>query len=165
MKNWIGETNEFVKSSLSRWLTIIGLGHPLRSDDYVGSLIVKDLNKIGPINARVKLLDLENSAEAMPSSIVHSGSSDLMVVDAVEMRLPPGSIRLVEVTDTTYPFFATHNLPVKLILSETIGASQAKLLGIQPLNVAFGTQLSDVVQSARHKIVQHLGSLITTGGY
>lgn len=133
----------------------------MRSDDYVGSLIVKDLSKIGRINPRVKLLDLENSAEAMPSTI---GSNGLIVVDAVEMRQPPGTIRLIELTDTTYPFYATHNLPMKLILQQATGELQAKLLGVEPLNVEFGSRLSGPVQSARNKIVQHLGPLIIGNG-
>ncbi len=144
---------------------IVGIGHPLRSDDYVGSLIAKDLQtQIVRVSGKFVVVDAENSPENVLAKILDKQVRLIIIVDAVDMGLPAGTIRLFSLNETTYPFFTTHNIPLHVILRSDDDKGRVVLLGVQPKTVDFGTGLSDQVETARHDIVQLLRNLIQRMG-
>ena len=74
----------------------------------------------------------------------------VLVVDAADMDLEPGSIRRIHADRLDDPFLmTTHTLPLTfLIESLREFVPQVDLLGIQPNIVAFGFPMSEEVRSA-----------------
>jgi hydrogenase 3 maturation protease len=74
----------------------------------------------------------------------------VLVVDATEMELKPGDIRLVDDRFVAERFImTTHDLPVSYLIAslrETV--PEVRLLGIQPSLVAFGYPMSATVDRA-----------------
>jgi hydrogenase 3 maturation protease len=145
-------------SSLRRKLALVGIGHPLRSDDYAGSYLVKQLikrtNKRLPLG--VYLFDGEDSVEVLISKIAELEPEHVVFVDACEMRMKPGEVQLISVTQTSYPFFTTHGVPLRLLAEQLLPSSQVWILAIQPKQTDFGEHLSPEIASVVDSILDLL---------
>lgn len=153
--SWARKMELVLQRHESGGIVFLGIGHPLRSDDYVGSLIAKDLAGKDCSRGRVRIVDAENSPENVLGSISDKASV-LVIIDSVDAALPPGSIRFVDVNETTYRFFTSHNIPLAQMLQTGPEAPKALLLGIQPGTLGVGGRLSREVQNARATIVREL---------
>jgi hydrogenase 3 maturation protease len=141
-------------------VVIVGLGHPLRSDDYVGSLIAKDLAKKTKDHGRVKVVDAENSPENVYHMVLRNEPGLIMFIDSVDVGLEPGSIILADLNETSYPFFTTHNLPLKMLMQSGPEAPRVVLLGIQPRTLEVGGPVSEEVEQARSIVIQELVRIV-----
>jgi hydrogenase 3 maturation protease len=141
-------------SSLTRKLVLVGMGHPLRSDDYVGSYLVKKI--IAQTKLRlplgVYLFDAEDNVEALISKIAELAPEHVVFVDACEMRMKPGGVQLISVTQTSYPFFTTHGVPLRLLSEQLLPKSQVWILAIQPKQTDFGEHLSPEIIAAADSV-------------
>ncbi len=159
-QNWAQKLEGLIaKSSPSRKITIIGIGHPLKSDDYVGSLIARDLEK-KIHHSRVVVVDAEQSLENILGKMQEEEPGLLIIVDALDMRQPPGTIQLFDLDQVTDAFFTTHNIPLRLILQSLQNHPTTVLLGIQPGTVEVGGTLSRSVRSARKGIVDAIEEML-----
>jgi hydrogenase maturation protease len=145
-------------SSLTRKLVLVGMGHPLRSDDYVGSRIVKNLKARTMLRPSmgVYLFDGEDGVEALISKIAELEAEHVVFVDACEMRMKPGVVRLISVTQTSYPFFTTHGVPLRLLAEQLLPRSQVWILAIQPKQTDFGEHLSSEITAAADSVSDFL---------
>ena len=143
-------------------IVVIGIGNPLKSDDYVGSLIAKDLSSENGSSQKVTIVDAENS----PENTLHflQNKSLALFVDSLDTGRDPGSISLVDLNETAYPFFGSHNIPLRIIIESGPDAPRTFLLGIQPGNLDFGEMLSREVQEARGVIVRELSGIVRALG-
>jgi hydrogenase 3 maturation protease len=139
---------------------VIGLGHPLKGDDYVGSLVAKDLRKRIKSSAGVVIVDAEDSPENVINVLNDNNPGLVVLIDAVEAGLEPGSVTLRDLSETTYPFFGSHSLPLKVLLQMGPAIPKTVLLGIQPSSYQIGGPLSREVAQAEAEIVMELGSLL-----
>ncbi len=159
--DWSGKLAKLVKEEFSRGdIILVGVGHPLRADDYVGSLVAKDLARRPGTRSGVTIIDAENSPENILHILWKTKPRLVVVVDSVEAGLSPGSIILVDLDQTTYPYFSTHNIPMKLLLEAAPGINRTVLLGIQPASHEVGEPLSHEVEDARSMVVRELRGLI-----
>ncbi len=98
----------------------------------------------------------------MPENVLHlvreMDASRVLVVDAADMDLPPGSIRLIHTERLEDPFLmTTHSLPLSFLVDALYEyVPQVDLVGIQPKIVAFGIPMSDDVRSAVEQIYSDL---------
>jgi hydrogenase 3 maturation protease len=89
-----------------------------------------------------------------PENVVHRiremDATRVLVVDAADMDLEPGSIRRIHAERLEDPFLmTTHTLPLTfLIESLREFVPQVDFLGIQPNIVAFGFPMSEEVRGA-----------------
>lgn len=98
----------------------------------------------------------------MPENVLHlvreMSPRRVLVVDASDMDLVPGSVRLIPAARLDDPFLlTTHTLPLTYlieVLREFV--PQVDLLGIQPEIVAFGFPMSGAVSAAVEVVVQDL---------
>lgn len=84
----------------------------------------------------------------------------VMIVDACDMDLPAGTIRVISEDLLQDPFlFTTHTLPLSYLI-EAIRefVPQVIFLGIQPLVVAFSYPISEEVKKAVAQIAEDLRS-------
>jgi hydrogenase maturation protease len=125
-------------------VVLVGVGHPQRSDDYVGSCVVKRV--IDAIHSATLgdtyLIDAEDNVEALISKIHAIRAKHVIFIDACQMRLKPGTVNLLAIEETSYPFFTTHGIPLKLLAEKLLRESKVWILAIQPKTTDFGETLS-----------------------
>jgi hydrogenase 3 maturation protease len=127
----------------------IGVGHPLRGDDYVGSYVVKELiRRVKPKPLNVDFFDAEDRVESVITKAIQTSPKHVIFVDSCEMNSQPGKIQLISVSDTDFPFFTTHGIPLKLLSEQLLPESEAWVLAIQPKQVEFSEKMSTEVSEA-----------------
>ncbi|UCE28529.1 MAG: hydrogenase 3 maturation endopeptidase HyCI [Candidatus Bathyarchaeota archaeon] len=149
MKNQWKADNNRIEGTLKNWLTcarkvvVVGIGNPLRKDDYIGGSVVEDLR--GRVSQRVYLIECETVPESFIGSITKFKPTHVLLIDAGFLNRNPGSLELVDVlgmADQTA--ISTHALPLQIFceyLKKTTGA-KITLLVIQPKDTSFGEGLT-----------------------
>ena len=147
--SWQAKLSRLLLSSSKNRIAFIGVGHPLRGDDYVGSYVVKELIKRvarKPLN--VDFFDAEDSVESVITKAIQTNPKHVIFVDSCEMDSQPGEVRLISVSETDYPFFTTHGIPLKLLSERLLPESEAWVLAIQPKQVEFSEKMSTEIGEA-----------------
>jgi len=143
-----------MREELASWLrgaekvVVIGIGSSIRTDDAVGTVIVRGLK--GKVPDNVKLFVCETSPENYISTIRRNRPTHVLIIDAADIRSSPGSTRLVDPKRMVGSMISTHTLPLKLsseYIEQMTGAS-VRLLAIQPESVAFGKGLTGALGKA-----------------
>jgi hydrogenase maturation protease len=164
---WVRELESIVNSSLAqvKRIVFVGMGHPLRRDDYAGSYIMKKLKSManGTLPGSVYIFDGEDNVEALITGIGELAPEHVVFVDACEMKAEPGETRLVSIERTSYPFFTTHGIPLKLIAEQLLPKSQVWLLAIQPKDTYFGEQLTPEIRRVCNSIVNSILRILKAG--
>lgn len=162
---WAKELSGLMSKGTLRHITLIGVGNPIKSDDSVGLYIISKLRrKYGTSPSKfVKIVQASSSESAISKIENKPGgkiSEMLIVFDSIESNSPAGSIIFANVGDTKYGFFATHNVPLRLIPSVASNMSDIFVLGVQPANTEVGENLSEIVLVSADRIVSTIGELI-----
>ena len=135
-------------SDTDRKILFVGIGNLLRQDDgagvYISTRIVETEN--------IKLITPEVSIENYIGKINSTEHDTLVVIDCVDMKMPPGSFDLIPVDQVSDMTFNTHNISLKK-LSEFF-RNQILILAIQPETIAFGENLSYIVHEACNNIIE-----------
>lgn len=140
-------------------IAVVGIGQELRGDDAVGIIIVRRLQALS--NAALLIIDAGPAPENFAGRLLSFAPAVVLLVDALQMDEPPGTIRLVEMDAAQRCSVTTHTLSSHL-LADYLRATlhcDALLLGIQPGQDAFGAELSAAVAQSVEQIVQALQSI------
>lgn len=143
---------------------LLTVGNGMMGDDGAGVLLAQMLRD-HPLEGWTVL----NGGSA-PENVIHQlrtmDANRVLVVDAADMDLPPGSIRRIRADRLENPFLmTTHTLPLSfLIESLREFVPQVDLVGIQPSIVAFGFPLSKEVRLAVEQIYAGLKNGVTDWG-
>jgi hydrogenase 3 maturation protease len=127
---------------------LLTVGNGMMGDDGAGVLLAQMLSDT-PLDG----WSVVNGGSA-PENVVHRiremDATRVLVVDAADMDLEPGTIRRIDADKLDDPFLmTTHTLPLTfLIESLREFVPQVDLLGIQPTIVAFGFPMSEEVRTA-----------------
>jgi hydrogenase 3 maturation protease len=135
---------------------LLTVGNGMMGDDGAGGLLAQMLQE-GPLENWM-VLDGGSAPENVIHHIRDLEVSRVLVVDAADMDLLPGSIRRIHADRLEDPFLmTTHTLPLTfLIESLREFVPRVDLVGIQPSIVAFGFPMSDEVRSAVEQIYADL---------
>jgi len=153
---------EKITSSTEK-LALVGIGHPLRSDDFVGSYVAKRLierQSKHELSGGVHIFDGEDNVEALISRIADLEPEHVIFIDACEMKTDPGETQLISVTQTGYPFFTTHGVPLKVLAEKLLSNSQVWILAIQPKQTGFGEQLSPEIRAVADSISELFATIL-----
>lgn len=135
---------------------VLTVGNPMMGDDAAGSLLARAMLD-SPIDGWA-IIDGGSAPENYLHRIREMRPDHVLVVDATDMDLAPGEIRLIPAEKLDDPFLVTtHTLPLSYLiqsLRETI--IRVDLLGIQPKVVAFGFPVSPEVRQAVGTIYENL---------
>jgi hydrogenase 3 maturation protease len=163
---WAEKLQDFLESSKGRkHILFAGLGNPIKGDDSVGLYIVTKLRREHGANP-VKSIHIAyaSSSEHTFSTITNRKKANLdesiILFDAIEANSPPGTIIFANVQESKYGFFATHNLPLKLISDFANNNSNTFVLGIQPANIEVGENLTEPVLISANRVVEFIGKFI-----
>lgn len=135
---------------------LLTVGNGMLGDDGAGALLAQLLRE-NPLEDWIVL-----HGGPAPENIVHQiremNACRALVVDAADMDLPAGSIRLIAADRLDDPFLmTTHTMPLSfLIESLREFIPQVDLLGIQPGVVAFGYPISMEVRKAVRQVYDDL---------
>jgi hydrogenase 3 maturation protease len=127
---------------------LLTVGNGMMGDDGAGVLLAQLLSE-NPLEEWTAL----NGGSA-PENIVHRiremDPQRVLVVDAADMDLEPGSVRLIQTDRLDDPFLmTTHTLPLTFLIEALREfVPQVDLLGIQPYTIAFGYPMSNEVRGA-----------------
>ncbi len=135
-------------------LHMVGAGNTLRTDDGAGIEIISKLrSRLGP--APVPGLEIHDAAQPAERLISRLSAEPgrIMVFDAVEASKAPGEVVFCRLSDTKYGFFATHNVPMKLIPGVAARERDIYLVGVQPSSLEVGEGLTEAVRASVEEVV------------
>jgi hydrogenase 3 maturation protease len=139
---------------------ILGIGNSMKQDDGVGPTVISKLKiKNEKLKMNVKLLDGGMAPENYTGKIKQLKPDTLIIIDAVDFGEEPGSIRMIEEGEIGGQSLSTHNVSLKTFvefLRNDLPELKVWIIGIQPKQVAYGTELSPEVQRAVDKLCTNL---------
>ncbi len=137
---------------------VLAVGNSLMGDDGAGPLLA-GLMKEKPIQGW-DVIEGGLVPENMVDLIRDRSPQRVLVVDASDMDLPPGTTCLINDDMLADPFFiTTHTLPLTFLIEAIRDfVPEVDLLGIQPDLIAFGYPMSIRVRDAVHRVYHELAS-------
>ena len=133
----------------------IGMGNTLKGDDGAGIALLNKLK--GKLTA--DFIDCGTVPENYLGKVVNARAETIVVLDAVELALAPGEVRILEIEDLQETLAATHSMSPALFmrfLRERLEGSDIFMLGIQPASTKLGSGLSTSVEKALVQIEESL---------
>jgi len=135
---------------------VLTVGNQMMGDDAAGPLLARLLSAT-PVPGW-QVLDGGPAPENFLHRVRELGPEEVLVIDAADMDLEPGEVRLISAEKLEDPFLmTTHTLPLSY-LAESLRefVPLVRLLGIQPRVVSFGYPLSDEVRQAVEQVYEDL---------
>jgi hydrogenase 3 maturation protease len=171
-------------ASAARQLVILGVGNRLRGDDAIGCIVCDELGKERtpgfkdssgqvpdtgildsstprPLSDSVFVLDCGNAPENYVRPIADREPNRVLIVDCCDFGGKAGEFRIFgrsEIDQLSYGLMSTHTLPLTLTIDMLLLETKAniELLGIQPQQIEFNTDLSPAVRAALPALVQFI---------
>jgi hydrogenase 3 maturation protease len=129
---------------------LMGIGNVDRGDDGVGDYIARRFKHPG-----WEVLKCATAPENFTSVIKKKRPARLIVVDAADLRLPPGAFRRLRGDQIRPSGPGTHRLPLYLLLDYMAEfAGEIVFIGVQPRTTEFGDTLSREARDAAKEIAK-----------
>lgn len=120
---------------------VLGVGNRLRGDDAIGPEVIDFLKKQNPGNTL--LIDCGSAPENFIGKINAAAPVCAIIVDAVDMKKPAGTVDVVKPGNAAGVIYSTHNAPPALFFRAVSGICQKVVfVGVQPKNTGFGQAMS-----------------------
>jgi hydrogenase 3 maturation protease len=160
IQQWESHLRELINAaSRTSRVALVGVGHPLRGDDYVGSYVMKGIKaRGGALSDSVYLFDAEDNVERVITRLSRIDTKQVVFIDACEMGARPAETKLLPVDETRYPFFTTHGIPLKVLAEQWLVGCKVWVLAIQPKETEFGEGLSPEVHDAADHVWKFIAS-------
>lgn len=131
---------------------LLGIGNPLARDDGVGVWVAEHFRRAGWLS-----IPAGQAPENVLGKIARLAPKVLVVVDAVEMGLPPGTIRRIVDQGARVPWGSTHSLPLFDLFAElSRSVGEVIFIGVQPKDLSLGEVLSPEVAAAARRVLKVL---------
>lgn len=144
---------------------ILGIGNVLGGDDGAGNFVVQVINRRlkstdnQDRGNKIIAMDAGTAPESFTSIVRRYHPECVVLVDAADMGLPPGSVRLVPPERVQTLSYSSHIMPLTELISYIHGfCGRVCLVGIQPGNTEQGQGLSNVVRRSGEAVA---GLLLT----
>lgn len=133
----------------ARRVAIIGIGSDLRADDAAGVEVVRSLRR-HLTSPNVLLIDGGVAPENFTAQIKKFRPSHVIMIDATDLGLKPGTASIVDLNTITGPSIFSHRLPLSIFADYLRAHDEAKiiLIGIQPANARIGAAMSKQVKKS-----------------
>jgi hydrogenase 3 maturation protease len=125
---------------------ILGIGNTLKGDDGAGPELCSRLT--GRTSAEI--IDVGTVPENYIGPIVKKEPQNLLIVDAVDLKAPPGTIRLLTPDTLSGLSSSTHSPSPRLFIDLVRRDTPAEIcfIGIQPVQTELGRSLSPEIEQA-----------------
>jgi hydrogenase 3 maturation protease len=159
-------TDEDVEIGLKEFISgakrvaILGIGNDLRTDDGLGPFIVSSLCIK---DSDIMIENVGSVPEGFARPLTEFGAECVILVDAADMRKPPGHVELVTKDRIGGITISTHSMPLSFLMMylEQQTGGKSILLGVQPKSIQFGEGLNPEIQTVAEWIISMLERLLT----
>ncbi|MBN1595105.1 hydrogenase maturation peptidase HycI [candidate division FCPU426 bacterium] len=129
---------------------LMGVGNSLRADDGVGSYIAAAF-----ADPDWLAIDCGTVPENFTAEVKKHQPETLVLVDAAQMQLPAGTVRLIPKEKIEDLGLGTHALPLSLLMEylQPFVKKDIVFIGIQPKQVQDGECLSQEVMTAARQVI------------
>jgi len=134
----------------NRKILFAGIGNVLKSDDGAGVYISNRIRS----NDHITALPVETGIENYIGKINSLDPDILVLIDCVDMKLPPGSIRILDINQIQDLTFNTHNISLRKL--PDFFTMPVYILAIQPENILFGENISYIVKDISDNIINQI---------
>ncbi len=157
-----------LERQLKQWLdnsgkvALIGVGNPLRTDDAIGTQIIKKLKRYR-LSECIGLFNCETVPENYLDEIKKFQPTHLILIDAAQLNLKPGEQKLVTIEKIKNVAISTHALPLSFLakyLKQTMRTAII-LLAIQPKNINFGINLTPELEKASVDLARMMAKILS----
>ena len=145
------QLNEFKHSRT----LIVGIGNTLKADDAVGPLVCQKLLQ-SQISAEI--IDAATVPENYIQQIIKKSPQKLLIVDAIDFKAAPGTIKIFKPEQLSNVAFSTHTLSPHLFIDMICKGIEVDVfvIGIQPAKIKLGEGVSEPVNEAVEQLVSTL---------
>jgi len=153
---------EQLVAALQGNVVVMGMGNPCRGDDGAGSRTAQRICGA----AGVHVIDAQDVPENYLRQIVRHRPDTILLIDAVEMGSPPGSVALLGKDQTKEFWPSTHRVPMSLVVKYLEQETQAQifLLAIQPAQTDFMQPMSAEVAGIIDSVAALLNQVLSQRG-
>ena len=132
------------------------VGSVLRGDDAAGPFVAKLFNE-SPLSGWM-LVEGDQTPENELGYLRRLHPKRIVMIDAAEMGLDAGEIRLIKAEDVSASFlFTTHSMPITYLLGQLEDASEELVfIGVQPAQTEFFAPLTQSVRESANIIFDAL---------
>ena len=148
-------------------IALLGCGSHLRGDDAAGLEIVERLDDLNSEQNkdRLQIFNGDVAPENQTGNIKQFSPDLVLLIDAVDMGLEPGTVSLVPSTELEIDgvSFSSHMLPMNILIDYLIRETGCSvlLLGIQAESLDFMADLTPKVATAVDSLVADLRAALT----
>jgi len=148
---------------------VLGIGNPLGGDDAVGGHVADIINrrrrKAGAsLNSGIIAINAGPAPESYTSVIRRHHPDLLILVDAADMGLPLGALRIIAPEKIGRLSFSTHHMPLSTFMSYVQSdCGSVLLVGVQPAQTETGTYMSDPVRKSANQLADAILEGCVTG--
>jgi hydrogenase 3 maturation protease len=133
---------------------LLGVGNELLGDDGLGPYITQRFQAPGWLT-----YDCGTAPENFTSLVKRHHPELLVIVDAAELNLPPGSFRRLRPERAETMLISTHTIPISSFISYLEAhCGEIVLIGVQPKQLQLGEGLSPEVQQGAERLLALLQS-------
>jgi hydrogenase 3 maturation protease len=149
---------EFISGT--KRIAILGIGNDLRTDDGLGPFIVSSL---GIEDSDIMIENVGSVPEGFARPLTEFGAECVILIDAADMRKPPGHVELVTKDRIGGISISTHSMPLSFLMMylEQQTGGKTILLGVQPKSIQFGEGLNPEIQTVAEWIISMLERILT----
>lgn len=131
---------------------LLGIGNELKGDDGIGNKLAKGFREEGWMS-----IACETVPENFAGVIERERPETLVIVDAADMGIEPGEMRIIPNGKMGSSGFATHGMPLSHLVSRLQGsAGKIIFIGVQPADVELGSCISPSVEMSRKRLISVL---------
>ena len=125
---------------------ILCIGNKYGGDDGIGPYVAEKLKK--EKISDMSVIDCGTNPENYTSVIKSIRPKKLIIIDAVEMNLKPGEIRLIKKEKIGVMHISTHNIPISLLINYLEKyVDEIMFIGIQPKKMS-GNMSLEIIKSS-----------------
>jgi hydrogenase 3 maturation protease len=111
---------------------VMCIGNPQGGDDAIGPYIARKLKELN-----IDVIDCGTTPENYTSVVKQINPKKLIIIDAVDMGLKPGEIRIVPKEKIGVMTISTHGIPTSILMNYLEQyVKELILIGIQPKNMS-----------------------------
>ena len=127
---------------------LLGIGNELNGDDAIGIWVARNFKADGWLS-----IDCATVPENYIGEIVRAKPDKIVLVDAAEMGLKAGEIRIIPKEKLSKASFSTHTIPLSIFMTHLGQMTRAKiyLIGIQPKRV-YGEMSREAIRAGEKVI-------------
>lgn len=152
------------KLKKAKRLAIIGVGSELMQDDKAGVEVTLELEKtFGNDNPKARFFPTYTTPENFTRTIADFNPDHVIIIDAADLKLQPGTFTILPVERITDFSLGTHKLSLVMMikfLKETINP-EFSVLAVQYKSIVFGEEITKEVKIGVKNITKFFSEIIT----